>query len=1087
MSVDETKMEPLPMAATVGSDEQSTVASLPEPSLPTVPVPPPPPIGVRIRPKICDVRNCNSDSLRNPELLFVCVPTHNYPERRFVWLTLMQAMRDKKRSYCCSRHFTIPDDFKDFQEFISAPPGYKRQLLVKKGVVPHLNMPPLNMSALPPLTDRWPMTLPEGMTEVDQLRHNAMAHRSMPPPLPMRPTHLNPQQMARAPSGSPIRVRHSRGVQTDSTPTCIGGRTIAPSLQYCRLCFQKQDLEPIFTGDQTLIEPDLIDKIYGCTEVMISVESDFPSSICTACYTKVQDYVKFRKLVQLNNQSLRGVLVAPQPTNPNRRNLPAVPRRNSVIRKITTGIVSNRPTLKVTPLRPVTSTPPSSTQRSPATPQRDDPLLEVQRVENVERYQRRQQTIERNQPLRANRVQDTLYPVPYRRPVTDNATVDDPLASAEGEQKLSSDSEGASTPTGVQLDGRVVPVTLIRVQQEISEGEYAEPKAPNEGQGGVKATDQLHDATVKEEEPSAELLPPEIVNTNVGFSPARNIIRAKPLHQLLRSIERKKQNAPSVLQAVKLLPSATAKALASQKSSLKPVNTLTRGVTSGRFAEHSMRSNLVRTIPKQTAGRMFQKSIPGSLYNLIHRAKKLQSTSPSPSAFKQPDTAKISSTPSPDLELIETQQPVQEKLGVKPSTPTSTPKSKNLTDSQEKQKENSISDTPFAPRIVPISSPKPTAKLSDQLSTAPPIPVSKPAEPVVQTKLKDSSNVKVGPPKLNRLAVVLSRLATPSSAQKPKPSKPVSKPKEKDNNVTETAPTRTIPAESLSPRSSRVRKVPLKFKNTVGFPMPKVVTIKPDPDVAPVVPSQESKEKTQKATEPQEKSKKLAESKEITEKPSPRVTRRSNVIDEKPTADTPKVTKKPETTKETVPKSKPKENDPPRKEPPRVTRRSDVAIAKPEEDTQRVRAAKRKSDNKPEPKPHAPPPSKSPRVDSPKTKVQEASTSKVPKAKEQPQQKAKQAAVQATDKRKETTASTSVEAKIALDPLTLSVPVKKPKKRQELERAKTPVSSKDWKCPFCPNKVFEEKKRLVKHLRKRHGMDYALVRQRLAIYGGNWR
>ena len=108
MSLDETKMEPLPTAeAPPEIQPPSSTSQSPSPTVPqeTVPAQPPAPSGVRIRPKTCDVRNCDSNSLRNPDVLFVCVPSHSYPERRFVWLTLMQAARDKKRSYCCSRHF----------------------------------------------------------------------------------------------------------------------------------------------------------------------------------------------------------------------------------------------------------------------------------------------------------------------------------------------------------------------------------------------------------------------------------------------------------------------------------------------------------------------------------------------------------------------------------------------------------------------------------------------------------------------------------------------------------------------------------------------------------------------------------------------------------------------------------------------------------------------------------------------------------------------------------------------------------------------------------------------------------------------
>lgn len=136
-------------------------------------------------------------------------------------------------------------------------------------------MPPLNMSALPPLTNRWPMTLPTSTTELEQMRHNAMAMRSQPPPPPSRLQQQSTQLAMRPPQSGHVpstpRIKYCKGVQTDSTTASIGPRKVPPSLQYCRLCFQKQDLEPIFTGDQTLIEPDLIDKIFGCTEIMVSM------------------------------------------------------------------------------------------------------------------------------------------------------------------------------------------------------------------------------------------------------------------------------------------------------------------------------------------------------------------------------------------------------------------------------------------------------------------------------------------------------------------------------------------------------------------------------------------------------------------------------------------------------------------------------------------------------------------------------------------------------------------------------------------------------------------------------------------------
>lgn len=77
------------------------------------------PLG-RVRSKLCEVRGCHSNSLRNPELLFVGVPGHSFPERRFVWLALMQAARDKKRSYVCSLHFKVRLPYSDKSRWLPA-------------------------------------------------------------------------------------------------------------------------------------------------------------------------------------------------------------------------------------------------------------------------------------------------------------------------------------------------------------------------------------------------------------------------------------------------------------------------------------------------------------------------------------------------------------------------------------------------------------------------------------------------------------------------------------------------------------------------------------------------------------------------------------------------------------------------------------------------------------------------------------------------------------------------------------------------------------------------------------------------------
>ncbi|XP_065075542.1 proline-rich protein 36-like [Ochlerotatus camptorhynchus] len=1050
MSVDETKMEPLPTAESPPPQAAApTAQALPSPSPPPAATPAAS-VGVRIRPKICDVRNCDSNSLRNPEILFVCVPGHSYPERRFVWLTLMQAARDKKRSYCCSRHFKVPDDFKDFQEFISAPPGYKRQLLVKKGVVPHLNMPPLNMSALPPLTDRWPMTLPAGMTEADQLRQNA-ARSSMPPPLGMRGHPLDPHRMQSqhlAYVSSPSRLRYCKAVQTDSTAPATtasaGPRKVPPSLQYCRLCFKRQDLEPIFTGDQTLIEPDLIDQIFGCTEVMICVERDFPSSICTGCYTSVQEFVKFRKLVQLNDQSLRGIPLPSMSSTPTRS--PSFGTQTTSVRTKTTEIIPTRPAQKVTPVRTVSSVSPAR--------RREDPLLEVQRVENVERYQRRQQTIERNQPLRAQRMQDTLYPVPYRRPAAETPTSDDPLASAEDGEKPPAESESSSTPEGVQLNGRIVPVTLIRVQAETTDSNQGvELQVPSTGHNATNAEGKSEDVTVKKEEPIEEQQPPKIPSP-------MNTIRAKPLHQLMASPEQRKLNPPSVLQAVKLLPSATARALANQKYSLKPISTLTRGITSGRFPHRVWKPVLEKSTPKESIGRMFPKSLvravkfPGTMTTLFsgsrkHHKSPTPSGSPKPVESPKPAVVVPISNPDERKQPSEKPQVLQEmKLPVKPTAASPVPKPTNTTSAtpQPKQKENSVPESPRDP--TPNKPIIQAAKLPVKLSA--PSPVPKPPPKPKQTETLAAPSASKPPPKPKQTETLPAPSASkppPKSKQTETPPAPKAPPKPKPTETppapkappkpkqTETPPAPPAPSSNApppSPRSSRVRKVPLKFQDSVGFPMPKIITIKPDPDSP----------KVESGKVPQEKPK----------EPPVRSTRRSNVAEEKASESRPP-TKPDRKQPEVKNDAKNKQS----KEEPAVARltRSSETGNKKSDTPQKAKPPKRKSDTKPDPvAKEAPPPSKSPKVE--------------PKRNSLDTQKQEQ---RANGSRK-IVPTAEVKQKKSKEPEPSFIPL---------------VSSQDWKCPFCSDKVFEQKKGLVKHLRKRHGMDYALVRQRLAIYGGNWR
>lgn len=143
--------------------------------------------------------------------------------------------------------------------------------MVKRGVVPHFNMPPLNIPGLPPLNDHWQLTLPVGMTETDQIRQARVSEMfgggHLQGPAETSVASNNRSVACTNPQASPVK-RAVKAVQTE-TVFSSGQRKMQASLQYCRLCLQRQDLEPIFTGDQTLIEPDLIDKIYGCTQILV--------------------------------------------------------------------------------------------------------------------------------------------------------------------------------------------------------------------------------------------------------------------------------------------------------------------------------------------------------------------------------------------------------------------------------------------------------------------------------------------------------------------------------------------------------------------------------------------------------------------------------------------------------------------------------------------------------------------------------------------------------------------------------------------------------------------------------------------------
>ncbi|XP_058812094.1 titin-like [Topomyia yanbarensis] len=1046
--------------------------------------PPPPPSIGRIRAKHCDVRGCNADSLRNPELLFVGVPSHSYPERRFVWLTLMQSVRDKKRSYCCSRHFKIPDDYKDFNEFISAPPGYKRQLMVNRGVVPHLNMPPPMLSGLPPLTDRWQLTLPDSMRQShSQSKQDEAAQQHSTggtSPQRMMGTSLTPAGMrmgagqavgpSRATAAAYRGSKFCKAVQTELNPMVVSGpRRMQPSLQYCRLCFKRQNLEPIFTGDQTLIEPDLIDKIYGCTEVMITVETDFPSSICTECYGSVQDFNKFRKLVQQNNESLRAVATVfhrPAPV--------------TIRTKTTEGNSSIRPVPNLTPMRSVMTN--SRSTVSNVTPHRpqlstpvqrpliqrniieDDELLEVGRVEDVRTYQRRSMMLEK-QMSRVRPLPQPRFPTPAQSKPVDA----DPLAAGGFGTLEAHPANTENALPSVQAKDRVVPVTLIRVM----------PEADDAGADVELNVSQPTDNQPKEEEPDTE--------------PAlkQNFLQPKPIEELTGN-SGKKSDESNVLQAVKLIPASAVRSFTKARPSgtfLRPASS--KGLNMPKIL------NLIRTgdRKKELKSNMVARAVkfPGTLTTLFTKPKKLykpqktiqtavESSIPSnpPKVSKPVEIPKVPDVPTVLKEVKITEKPMEQQQ----------PKVQiNKTD-QTKQKEN---DVPEAPKeaslpkpVTEISQPKLPIKKSERskqkeinVSECPKEP-SRPksmAERPKQKEIKVPESLKEPPQSKTNAEPKLSAKKSEQPKQKendddsrkesprPQSSLPQSKlplkkserPKQKENDIPESPKEASDVVLPVSPRSARTRKIPLKFQNTVGFPMPKMITIKQEKvDVIAEVPTTGSPQTRSSTGGPQvekETSKSIQDEPPVRSRPA---TRRSDptVISKaptaKPTTDSkpkPAIKSDPVATKAPV-KSKPQP-------PPRRTE------APPPE----VRSLKRKS--LPETKlASAPPSKKSPKLDTKRDSLGPASKAK--QSQQQQQQRANGSRRSA--------------------PATISTAAKKTTVEDKSKPVSKEVSSsQDWKCPFCSDKVFDQKKGLVRHLRKRHGMDYALVRQRLAIYGGNWR
>lgn len=985
----------------------------------------------RIRSKICDVRGCTSNSLRNPELLFVAVPGQNAPERRFVWLTLMQAIRDKKRSYVCSRHFAVPDDFKDFEEYISAPPGYKRQLLVKRGVVPHFNMPPLNMPGLPPLNDRWQLTLPVGMTETDQLRQarvtamfsGGVGHLQGPTETSVvssnRPAVVANQQTSAV-------QRAVKAVQTE-TVFSSGQRKMQPSLQYCRLCLQRQDLEPIFTGDQTLIEPDLIDKIYGCTQILITIENDFPSSICTSCYQNVQHFITFRRSVQKNDQSLRSTAAAvgtfkPAPCPP----LPApVTARSSpsITQPLRTKTVG-----KVTPMRPVPSmaAPIRNTLASPQCPgivplapwttSRTPPAGQQEQRQPEHRTYAPQRTVIRQLPIGQNSPKET----------SGNQSDIDPFANVEE----SSSSGWDNQQEGIQMGDCVVPVTLIRVQPEQEAAEESE--------------EEEEDVVEVPEEPEKK---PEEDNSR------RNFLQPKPLEKLLENARKTapESKEPEVLQAVELIPSAVAQEVVKQQKAPKiflrkapapskrlgPVPTLSKVKEAPKFS----------TIPKVVRGVKF----PGTLTTLFSGTRKPSKVTPK----------MTKSTASPELTKYKA---------------VSSPK--------------------------PSESPKPESPAPEKPKTAPP---SKPKAPT---------------PTAQVLKEVKVPEETTKESPRPKPPPPSTKPKQKENDIPESP--KSDP-DLTSPRSARARKIPAKFQDTIGFPMPKVV-IKSDPDA----PAKELPEAKSASDLPELRVRvQDARTRLSVGKPEVSPAPKTRLSGGKP--QTPSVTKEPGKKVQAAKVLKPMVTKEPEKKVQATKVQTPTVSKEPERKIQpaRIQTASKEPEKKVN-KAQTPAVAKEPERKIQATKVKPKEPAKiVPKANEAkstPVQQTKskevarktpsvQIAVKLKDSRGRLSKEASPQEPAARPTKRKSVPDEKESpraKRTSLETPKAPkpngsrqsapakpspapapatpaaVAPRASACPFCSNRTFEDKKALVKHLRKRHGMDYATVRQRLAIYGGNW-
>ncbi|XP_021712850.1 uncharacterized protein LOC110681416 [Aedes aegypti] len=67
--------------------------------------------------------------------------------------------------------------------------------------------------------------------------------------------------------------------------------------KFCRLCCSELDVEELFPDGQG-IRQDVIDRIYGCTGIRITLEDDYPSAVCWICLMSLEEFQWFRDRCQ---------------------------------------------------------------------------------------------------------------------------------------------------------------------------------------------------------------------------------------------------------------------------------------------------------------------------------------------------------------------------------------------------------------------------------------------------------------------------------------------------------------------------------------------------------------------------------------------------------------------------------------------------------------------------------------------------------------------------------------------------------------------------------------------------------------------